>query len=263
MANTWPSIDWMAKKSNSPLDRRSLVALLLAAMVAAFRCGTLVACPFCTALEPTLSQLREEAAVTALVEVEEQSPPLQTRMRLHKALTGAARLGGMTSLAAKIDLTANPGSLLLIFGSPVGEPVASSAKNTAPALAEFRWHAVAVNEREYGYLAQAPGLKTPAVERLRYFARFLEHPDPLIAQDAYLEFGHASFRDVARAADALPLQQMKNWLSDERVPAARKGFYGMALGLATGQATRRENAALLEKMILAPEDDFAPDSTAF
>ena len=256
MASTWPSIDWMAKKSNSPLAGRSRVAAALAAVIAACWPGAVLACPFCTALVPTLCQLREQAAVTALVEVEEQSPELFTRMRLHKALTGSARLRGMTSLAGKMDLAAKAGSLLLIFGSPDGEPGASAEKDSEPSLAEFRWHAVAVNEREYGYLAKAPALKTPAVERLRYFAGFLEHPDPLIAQDAYLEFGHASFRDVSRAADALPLARMKDWLADERVPAARKGFYGMTLGLATDPATRRENAAFLEKMILAPEDDF-------
>jgi hypothetical protein len=256
MASTWPSIDWMEKKSNSPLAGRSRVAAALTAMIAACWPGAVLACPFCTALVPTLCQLREQAALTALVEVEEQSPESFTRMRLHKPLTGSARLRGMTSLAGKIDLTAKAGSLLLIFGSPAGEPDASAEKDSEPSLAEFRWHAVAVNEREYVYLAKAPALKTPAVERLRYFATFLEHPDPLIAQDAYLEFGHASFRDVSRAADALPLARMKGWLADERVPAARKGFYGMALGLATTEATRRENATLLEKMILAPEDDF-------
>ena len=108
----------MAKKSNNPLDRRPRVALALAAMIAACWPGPLVACPFCTALEPTLCQLREQAAVAALAEIEEQSPEQLARLRLHKALTGAARLRGMTSLTATLDLTAKPGSLLVIFGSP-------------------------------------------------------------------------------------------------------------------------------------------------
>lgn len=256
MANTWPSIVLMAKKSSSLAGRRLRATLGFAATIAAYWPGSLAACPFCTALEPTLCQLREQAAVVALVEVEEQSPKLHTRLRLHKTLSGAARLQGMTELAADLDVLASPGSLLLIFGSPAGPPAPSAAQAPEAGLADLRWHAVAVNEREVGYLAKAPLLKTPPVDRLRYFARFLEHPDPLIAQDAYLEFGHATFRDVARTADALPLERMKVWLDAERVPAARKGFYGMALGLAPDAGERRENAAFLEKMILAPEDDF-------
>ena len=256
MANTWPSIVSMAKKSNSLTGRWLHRVVVIATAIAACWTAPLAACPFCTALEPTLCQLREQAAVAALVEVEEQSPQLHTRLRLHKSLVGAARLRGMASLSADLDVTARPGSLLVIFGSLAGKQDPPAAQAPEPALDDLRWHAVAVNEQEYGYLAKAPALKTPAVDRLRYFARFLEHPDPLIAQDAYLEFGHATFRDVARAADALPLSRMKDWLGEERIPAARKGFYGMALGLAPAAQDRRENASFLEKMILAPEDDF-------
>jgi hypothetical protein len=256
MASIWPFIILMAKKSNSLTGRRLRVLLAISATIAACWPGSLPACPFCTALEPTLCQLREQAEVVALVEVVEQSPKLHTRLRLHKVLSGAEQLQGTAALTVDLDVSATPGSLLLIFGSPTGQPVSPAAKALEPAVKVLQWHAVAVNEREVGYLAKAPPLKTPEIERLRYFARFLEHADPLIAQDAYLEFGHATFRDVTRAADALPLDRMKDWLNSERVPAARKGFYGMVLGLAPRATERRANAAFLEKMILAPEDDF-------
>jgi hypothetical protein len=256
MASTWPSIVSMAKKSNNLSGCWLRGVWAFAAAIVACWPVQLVACPFCTALEPTLCQLREQAAVVALVEVEEQSPQLHTRLRLHKTLVGAARLRDMPSLSAELDVSARPGSLLVIFGSPASEQDPAIAQAPESAFADLRWHAVAVNEQEVGYLAKAPSLKTPTVDRLRYFARYLEHPDPLVAQDAYLEFGHATFRDVAHIADALPLDQMKAWLDAERIPAARKGFYGMALGLAPQARERRENAALLEKMILAPQDDF-------
>jgi hypothetical protein len=256
MANTWPSTILMAKKSNNLSVCWLRGVLAIAAAIATCWPGSLAACPFCTALEPTLCQLREQAAVAALAEVESQSAQLHTRLRLHKILVGAARLQGMTSLSAELDVSAQPGSLLVIFGSPASKQDPPIAQVAEQELADLRWHAVAVNEQEYGYLAKAPLLKTPTVDRLRYFARFLEHRDPLIAQDAYLEFGHASFRDVTRAADALPLGRMKDWLDAEQIPAARKGFYGMALGLAPEARDRRENAAFLEKMIVAPEDDF-------
>jgi hypothetical protein len=118
------------------------------------------------------------------------------------------------------------------------------------------WHAVAVDEAAYAYFARAPSLKTPAVQRLRYFAPFLEHADPLIAEDAYLEFGHAPFDEVARVADALPMARMRSWLGDPQVPPSHKGFYGLALGLAPPGEDRAANAAALRELILAPADDF-------
>ncbi len=96
----------------------------------------------------------------------------------------------------------------------------------------------------------------PAVERLRYFGTFLEHADPLIAEDAYLEFGHAPFDVVAQVADVLPAQRLRPWLVDAKVSPARKGFYGLALGLSTEAATRRANAEFLRELIVAPHDDF-------
>jgi hypothetical protein len=84
----------------------------------------------------------------------------------------------------------------------------------------------------------------------------LEHPNKLIAEDAYLEFGHAPFDEVARAADLLPMAKIRGWLGDEKISPQHKGFYGLALGLAKGSADRQANAALLERQILAPEDDF-------
>ena len=96
----------------------------------------------------------------------------------------------------------------------------------------------------------------PAAERLRYFASFLEHVDAIVAEDAYLEFGHAPFDVVAQSADVLPAERLRAWLVDAKVPPSRKGFYGLAIGLSTDAATRRANADFLRALILAPADDF-------
>lgn len=205
-----------------------------------------MACPFCTVLKPTLAQLRESAAVVALAEVRASRADHRTDLRLHQVLRGAERLTSQETLAASLDLAARPGSLLLIFGK---------AEDANP-LGPLAWHAVPVNETSYAYFVRDPALKTAHTERLRYFARFLEHADRLVAQDAYLEFGHAPFDDVARVAAILPMSRMRAWLVDPNVPQDRKGFYGLALGLATTTVQRQENAAFLLGLIVAPEDDF-------
>ncbi len=105
-------------------------------------------------------------------------------------------------------------------------------------------------------MSRSPSLKTPTIERLHYFANYLEHADPLVAEDAYLEFGHAPFDVVARMADALSGRKLRKWLVDPAVPEARKGFYGLAIALAAPPAERAATAAFLREQIMAPANDF-------
>jgi hypothetical protein len=209
-------------------------------------CADSLACPFCVALEPTLSQRRDAAAVTILAEVEKVLDARLTRVRVHKVLSGDERIQGARSLDIALEESLRSGNLIVAFGNSV----------TGAAPGELSWQAVALNEASYAYVAREPSLKTPAAQRLGYFAPLLENSDPLIARDAYLEFGHAAFGDVERVAESLPLARMREWLVEPRIPPQRKGFYGLALGLATDETQKRANAALLQKLILAPEDDF-------
>ena len=102
----------------------------------------------------------------------------------------------------------------------------------------------------------APPLREPAIERLRYFAPFLEHADPTIAEDAYLEFGRAPFDIVEQVADELSSEQVRKWLLSDRVPEARKGLYGLILGLAKNPVNVEKNTMLLKQLIEADENDF-------
>jgi hypothetical protein len=61
---------------------------------------------------------------------------------------------------------------------------------------------------------------------------------------------------VARVADQLPMDRLRTWVASSQVPEARKGFYGLALGLATSPADRRANEAVLARLIEEPADDF-------
>jgi hypothetical protein len=218
--------------------------------------ATALGCPFCTALEPTLSSRRDAAALVALGEV--QSSPVRPgdakpslTIRLHRTLKGDKLLGGQESIVAAAGGPIKPGALVLVFGEKTeGERVDEGS------AASLRFAVIPVTETSYAYFAQAPDLRKPAPERLRYFARFLEHADPTIASDAYQEFAHASFADVEKAAGSLPFDKMSGWLLSERVPPARKGFYGLALSLGKNEDLRKIHADRLFRMILSPEDDF-------
>ena len=247
MAMYWPSIKWMARKSNRRGHHaRLLCTIALVAAVWAVAAQSLVACPFCTALGPTLAQRRQRADVVALAEVVAAADAGRATVKLHAVSPPQDQLKPGGTVELSLDMAAKPGGLVLLFGENIGDA----------ATHERSWHAASVNESSYGYFARSPDLKAPSVERLRYFARYLEHADPLVAEDAYLEFGHAPFEDVARVADALDGQKLRRWLVDPGVPEARKGFYGLAIALAAPPADRAATASFLRECILAPENDF-------
>ena len=214
--------------------------------------STAAACPFCTALQPTLAQRRDAAEIVCIGEVGAADPAAKMQSwRVHQVLKGRERFALLPAAAAKTlelpcDATLKTGALGLLFAEV-------SATGGA---GELDWSVVPANETSLSYFARSPSLRKATAERLPYFVPYLEHADPLLAEDAYLEFGHAPYDQVAKVADLLPQDSFRSWLTDPDVVAERKGFYGLALGLARDEEVRRTNAEFLRRLVLMPADDF-------
>lgn len=88
-----------------------------------------------------------------------------------------------------------------------------------------------VTEISFNYIVQAPTPDVPVSERLRYFLKFLEFPDPLISNDAFSEFGKARYKDVAVLSSKMSRQKVRRWLASDETPKNRFGLYGLMLGL--------------------------------
>lgn len=225
---------------------RLFVALLIGS-------GLAEACPFCTAVKPSLSQRRETAEIAAFAECLESNRQRQT-FRLQRTLKGAELLRGKATLELSADSLAEPaagaapkpGDLMLLLAS----------RDALSDDGKLLWSEIPLDELSYAYVARAPSSRKPPAERLAYFIPFLEHRNPLLAEDAYLEFGHARFDEAAQVADKLPMDSLREWLADDHVPQERKGFYGLALGLARDPAERRRNAEFLKQQMLEPAGDF-------
>jgi hypothetical protein len=235
---------------------------LLAAVIGGLtlgKAGPVEACPFCVARGPTLAQQIAAAELAVLAELVDRGPK-QATFRPLRSLEDASpdkpAKHGANELALAVDLPERSRGLFLLLGEPPDEVAAKPEAAKAETPPALRWRAVAVEEAGYVYVAGLPPARAPAAERLRYAARFLEHADPLVAADAYLEFGHAPYDEVRVVADALPAEKLRDWLVDPGVPAERKGFYALALGLALTPEERERNAAILKKQIETPADDF-------
>ena len=107
---------------------------------------------------------------------------------------------------------------------------------------------IEVTETCFQYVTHAPALEEKTTKRLRYFLKFLEHPDQKIATDAFAEFANAPFNQIALLADELPRDKFRKWLASSKTPVPRLGLYGLLLGLC-GQES---DIAFMEKKIKEP-----------
>lgn len=222
------------------------VCVVLAATLAAWA-DPAGGCPFCGVVGEPLATRRDAAAAFAVGESDGPATPgpdgfLIQRFRVDQSLRGAALPGTMIDARVAGPLT---GTALLFGGGSGDSP---------------RWSAVAANEALLGHVIAAPSTTLPAPERLRWFARRLEHPEPAVAADSFAEFGMAPFEAVREAADAFDPAALAAWVSEPGIDERRRGFYGLAAGLVAARtgdpATRQRLLAAVDAALRAPRDDF-------
>lgn len=208
----------------------------------------LAACPFCESVQPTFAERRADAQALLIGEVAEaataksEKPGLRT-FTVRQAIDGADLVGSLAAVSAFAP-GAKPGGLALLLGT------------RADADSTWTWDAISVDEGSLGYFLRAPKLKAPAAERLPYFSKYLEHADREVSEDAFWEFGRAPFDTVAEAEASLPYEKLRRALVDVDVPGNRKGFYGMALGMAKDPAEQAANRRVLNELVTADATDF-------
>lgn len=202
------------------------------------------ACEFCNAPFLTISEQLDQANAVVLVtwkggkKGDERSLG-STRYEISKVVKGsspALKQGGNIRLPRY--RSGKKGDLFLLLGSRGvnvnwGSPLEVSAGS-------------------FKYAENAPGPKEAGAKRLRYFVDYLEFPDPIIANDAYAEFAHASYKDITKIADAMPRDRLRKWLTSSDTPPTRLGLYGLLLGL----CGKKEDAKLMHGKIVAKSDEF-------
>ncbi len=80
---------------------------------------------------------------------------------------------------------------------------------------------------------------------LAFFFNYLEHPDPEVARDAFLEFAKATDPDIGQAARKFSPDKLRRWLKDPQTPPERLSVYALMLGACGGP----DDAALLGSLL--------------
>ncbi|HEV3263704.1 MAG TPA: hypothetical protein VG013_43115 [Gemmataceae bacterium] len=101
-----------------------------------------------------------------------------------------------------------------------------------------------------GILALDPKDRTRA---LLYFFKYLDDGDPLISNDAYVEFAKANDKEIGQVAGKLSASKLRGWLQSDKTPANRLSLYAFLLG-ACGTD---KDADLLRGLIRKPNERMA------
>jgi hypothetical protein len=217
--------------------------LLLAGTVATRAVG----CPFCSAPSQTLAEQVAQADGVCLVQFVKGEPAkdqdlgtsVYEVLQVVKSPKDSLKKGDHINLARY--RTAKAGDLFLVMGTRAGKDNA------------IEWGSpTEITEPAFAYVAQAPAPEVSTAKRLKYFVRFLEFPDQLVANDAYSEFANAPYKDIAGVASLLPREKIREWLTRPETPQTRLGLYGMLLGLC-GNDT---DAKMLAEKIAPNSDEF-------
>jgi hypothetical protein len=227
---------------------RRLFGLLAAGFLLTATVATqTLACPFCSAPSQTLAEQVAQADGVCLVQfvkgepAKDQDPGTSTYevVQVVKSPKDSLKKGDHVNLPRY--RAGKAGDLFLVMGTRAGKENA------------IEWGSpTEITEPAFAYVAQAPAPEVPVTKRLKYFLRFLEFPDQLVANDAFGEFANAPYKDIAAVASLLPRDKIRTWLTRPETPQTRLGLYGMLLGLCGDDS----DAKLLAEKIAPNSDEF-------
>ncbi len=204
-----------------------------------------IACPFCSALAPTISddlETSSAAVLTTCASVSKDKDGFHVyRMRVVEIIKGGPELAKTIIEVASIDELLN-GELAegdLFWHVGFGEdsiqwvfPKPMSCEATA-------------------YLRGLSDLPDRGPGRLEYFLRHLRHADDIVATDAYNEFAEATLDDIGALSDRLDREWVISQLRDASVPVHRRRLCWTFLC----QCGTAADAGLFDELLRKREND--------
>lgn len=224
-----------------------LCAMVLAAVVALLGGAFAWACPFCSAPQLTLSEQISQTDAAILGEWQEGEKP-----DFDAGKTGSTTYRVEKIIKAPTGMQLEPGQMIKVKEYHPSEK-GSCALLVGTLDGTLIWSSPLELSREsFDYVLQAPGPENDQALRLKYFVKFLEADDPLLADDAYAEFANSPYKTIASIKAEFPLEQLRKWTFDEKTPVTRLGLYGLMLGLCGEQS----DADLMREKIVSNDEEF-------
>jgi hypothetical protein len=220
----------------------ALLLLLLPAALGPSRQA--VACSLCPAGQITLTEdlvANDAAVIVKLVAAALDPAAGPSVFEVVEALQGEHHLSRDPQAVKPYRISllyfgdAKPGTRFLVFGQfrPNGE-----------------WGTpLELSDAAADYVRKLPALVNADTDRLMFCQTYFEHPDPVLANDAYDEFARAPFSSFVAIRERMPREQLLRWIADKNITTQHRKLYLSMLG-AFG---RPEDAAMIEKLIRADD----------
>lgn len=224
------------------LFRRTVLAsvlLLAAAIIPSWTVRT-DACPFCSALAPTINDDLQTSSAAVLTVCESVSVHQEGfhvyRMRVTEVIKGDPDLAGTLIEVASIKKLPKADRFFHIgYGKAPVEWVSPKPMSSAAV----------------SYVRGLSDLADRGPARLRYFLRHLRHADDVVAIDAYNEFAEATLEDIAALSDQIDRQWVIDQLRNRTVPVHRRRLCWTFLS----QCGAKSDAVLFDELLQRRQDD--------
>ncbi len=258
---------WRSAKSRRPSNRASDAVmpkltrlLLIACLVAPSAVRPVRACPFCSAVSQTLTQEIEAADVSVIARLVTLPPEFDldadAPLDLDDPDSGTAEFEVVEVIRGDDAPPVGSKIRVVYFGSNeqkkqflVNGLVGSRIDWATP---------LPLTDRAIEYIKSLGTLPEKGGDRLAFFLNHLEDEDPLLAQDAYDEFGRSPYEDVIEVGDRMDRKQLLEWIEDAGVGPTRRRLYLTMLGIC-GQP---EDIPTLESLLLYDYQQMKPGIAA-
>lgn len=189
-------------------------------------------CPFCSAVSQTL---RQEMSAMDTVAIAKIVPGSATESDAKFSI--ASVISGQDLVRNSQEVTIN------YFGKPEeGQQFLVMGVDPPDLL----WSSpLPVTEVAIRYIKAINALPDNNLERLKFFIDYLEHPEPLLARDAYDEFASAPYAEIKQLKPLMDRKTLLEWIQDKDLAPDRKRLYLVMLGVCGEES----DADLLEKML--------------
>ncbi len=207
------------------------------------------ACPFCSSTSQTLSEeiaAADVVMVAKLLSVPQAVEPNKEDIGTFGLVdpdSGKANFRIVEVLKGKENASIGDEIEVIFYGEP--DPEASYMITGLGSPSPDWTTPLPLSPVSRAYLEKLPGVAEKGNNRLVFFQDYLQHKDPMLAQDAYDEFARAPYDQVVALKDQMRPDRLVEWIGDPEVPPSRKRLYLRLLGVCGGA----DDLAMLESMI--------------
>ncbi len=172
---------------------------------------TATACPFCSIESQTLSEETQSSDAVVLAKLIKEAPPVgESAIDSSDPNSGTATFEIVEVLRGQELLTGVKQIQVVFFGESDRERVfliSGIGTERIDWTTPLPLSAAAVD-----YVRKLASVPAAGADRLAFFQQYLEHEDPLLAQDAYDEFARAPYADVQALGPRMPHDRLIEWI---------------------------------------------------